>query len=395
MLGFPLISSCPGGQVDRGRSTVPGKGHSEALWEQQMPVSTGQHLRETGRNHAVHVGFVPLIDAAPLIVAFELGYFDDEGLDVHLRKQIGWGNVRDRLTYGELHASHAPMGMVPASLARLSHYDEPLTALMALGAGGNAITIAPQLAAIGAGVTAPAAWRRHLGRPIRLAYVFPATSHQFALCELIAAAGLRIGRDAELCVLPPSQMPALLARGAIDGFCAGEPWNTVAATSGSGVIFCATTESAPDHPEKVLAVTRKWCELNASMAERLVRATLRGCDYCDDILHHGRLAEILAKPEYLAVDENIIAKSLLIDQWLHPNDTRPRFRSFSRAAAVPRVQSVEWFLRRMIRYGALPESVDVMAVARDSVLVSAYERAVVTSPEPDVSSATSISLKSP
>ena len=150
-----------------------------------------QHLVRT---HAIRIGFLPLIDAAPLIVASELGYFDDEGLDVELEPQIGWGNVRDRLTYGQLHASHAPLGIVPASVAGLEHYDQPLLVLMGLGAGGNAITISRELADVGtnggANGAAPARWRRHLKRALNLAYVFSVASHHFLLRELLDRGGL-------------------------------------------------------------------------------------------------------------------------------------------------------------------------------------------------------------
>ena len=97
----------------------------------------------------LRVGFVPLVDAAPLIAARELGYFADEGLDVALHRQIGWGNVRDKLTFGQLHASHALLGMAPLSVLGAEAFAEPLVAIAAMGAGGNAITISRRWASAG------------------------------------------------------------------------------------------------------------------------------------------------------------------------------------------------------------------------------------------------------
>lgn len=338
-------------------------------------VGTISQAREASK-HAVHVGFVPLIDAAPLIVARELGYFSDEGLDVCLDPQIGWGNVRDRLTYGQLHASHAPLGMVPASLTGQSFYDEPLGILICLGAGGNAITVSRSLAALGNGPGMAAKWRRQLDRPLSLAYVFSFASHHFFLRELLQAAGLHAQRDATLSVLPPTQMAGLLESGVLDGYCVGEPYNTLAVMRGCGEIIKATTEFVPDHPEKVLAVTRKWHRQNPIAAERLVRATIRGCDFCDNPANHGRLVEILARPEYLNLSEEVIARSLSIDSWLRPIARRPRFRTWARGTTEPRASAVEWVLRQMIRWGNLSPDTNYVAIAEQSLIPEPYQNAV-------------------
>jgi two-component system, oxyanion-binding sensor len=340
------------------------------------------------RPSVVRIGFVPLVDAGPLVAAAECGFFADEGLDVRLEQQIGWGNVRDRLMYGELHASHAPIGMVPASAARLAHYDEPLSVLVGLGTGGNAITIAASLVDAGDGTTAPARWRKRLGRTLNLAHVFSVATHHYAIRRLLDAAGLQIDADARLCVLPPAQMSGLLKRGAIDGYCAGEPWNTLAVIQKTGTIFCATTEFTPDHPEKVLAVTKRWLTSNVAIAERIVRAIVRGCDFCEDLANRSRLVEILADPRYLAVDEDVIAKSLSIDEWLRPGVGRPRFRSFGRAATVPSVASLDWIINEMIRWGQLPATTDIARLSRECVNTSVYATAIASLKRPDPSSTT-------
>jgi ABC-type nitrate/sulfonate/bicarbonate transport system substrate-binding protein len=265
--------------------------------------------------------------------------------------------------------------MIPASIAGLKHYDEPLVALMMLSAGGNAITVAAPLAALGTGPAAPALWRRHLGRVINLAHVFPGTSHHLAIREFIEASGLQIGRDVNLCVMPPAQTPSLLRSGIIDGYCAGEPWNTLATTSGVGTIIRAGTEIFPNHPEKALAVTRTWHEQNPHAAERLIQATLRGCDFCENPANHSRLSKLLAAPAYLGLDEDVIARSLSIDSWLRVGIGRPRFRSFARAATVPHAASVEWIVRQMMRWDELPKTSDVEGIAAESVAIDTYIRA--------------------
>lgn len=330
------------------------------------------------RKHAIHVGFVPLIDAAPLIVAAELGYFADEALDVQLERQIGWGNVRDKLTYGQIHASHALIGMVPASVAGVESYHEPLVSLMSLGAGGCAITVNLRLGEMADGPKSPALWRRFLGRPLNLAHVFSCSTHHYLLLEYLTKAGLTIGRDAHLCVMPPPQLAGHLRAATLDGFCVGEPWNTLAVHERRGTIVVATTELAPDHPEKVLAVTRQWYESHRPAAEGLVRAALRGCAFCENPANRSRLTEILAAPQYLALEETVVAKSLSIDEWFHSNRRRPRFRTFARNVTVPRTESVEWIVRKMIQWGHLPDDVDVQRLASASIVTDVYEEAIAS-----------------
>ncbi|HMO26528.1 MAG TPA: ABC transporter substrate-binding protein, partial [Tepidisphaeraceae bacterium] len=173
----------------------------------------------------------------------------------------------------------------------------------------------------------------------------------------------------------PTQMTDLLHRGILDGYCAGEPWNTLAEERGCGKVVIATTELAPDHPEKALVVTRKWQAQNPGNAERLVRATLRGCAFCDDPVNRSRLTEILAGPRYLALPERIIARSLSIDEWLHPGAARPRFRTFASSVLAPTVERIVWIVERMMRWGDLPADTDVPRLAGVCVDLQTFDRA--------------------
>jgi ABC-type nitrate/sulfonate/bicarbonate transport system substrate-binding protein len=59
----------------------------------------------------IRLGFLPLIDAAPIIAAKARGYFAEEGLNVTLHRQVGWANIRDKLSFGHIDAAHALLGM--------------------------------------------------------------------------------------------------------------------------------------------------------------------------------------------------------------------------------------------------------------------------------------------
>jgi ABC-type nitrate/sulfonate/bicarbonate transport system substrate-binding protein len=328
----------------------------------------------------IRVGFVELLDASPLIAAQELGYFADEGLRVSLELQIGWGNVRDKLIYGQLQASHALVGMPPVSVLGRERFPEPVTAIMALGVGGNAITFSRRLT--DAGVTSAADLARLVRSsrttgPVVLAHVFDCSAHHYLLREWLAAGGVDPDRDVRFCVLPPSQMARQLEEGALDGFCAGEPWNTLTEQAGMGKIVAVTTDVVPDHPEKVLAVSRRWLAKNASAAECLVRATLRGCVFCSDSKNIPALSQMLARPAYLNLPIDVIARSLTIDRWFGGASRRATglIRNCSPAFTFPAAAHGAWLLEEMIRWNHLPGDVDVAATARSAVDSGPYRLA--------------------
>jgi ABC-type nitrate/sulfonate/bicarbonate transport system substrate-binding protein len=219
-----------------------------------------------------------------------------------------------------------------------------------------------------------------------MAHVSASSTHHYLLRDYLATGGLDPDRDTNLCVMPPPQLVGHLEIDSLDGFCVGEPWNTLAMLERRGTIVAATTELKADHPEKVLAVTRPWFEKNRPVAESLVRATVRACDFCDDVANRGRLTEILAHRSYLSLDEAVISKSLSIDEWYRRVPRRPRFRSFARSATVPRLQDAEWIVRKMIRWGQLPRDVDAGRIAAASMVAEPYAEAVATlkttAPEP-------------
>jgi two-component system, oxyanion-binding sensor len=313
----------------------------------------------------VRVGFVPLLDAAPLIVAHARGYFDDEGVRVVLERQIGWGNVRDKLVYGHLQASHALVGMPPCSLLGRERFSEPLVGLMGLGSGGSAISLSRRL--IDAGVTTAADLSRHLGarppRPPVLAHVFGCSTHHYLLREWLAAGGMDPDRDAQLVVLPPPQVARQLEQGCVDGCCVGEPWNSAIEAAGTGGVVAATTDLVPGHPEKVLAVTRRWLDRHTSAAEALVRAVLRACAFCESAEGRAALPVILSRPEYLNTPAEVLSRSV--------TRRTPRW-SCAPQHTFPSANHVSWFLGQLIRWNHLPQDTDVAATARHSLNPETY-----------------------
>lgn len=350
---------------------------------------------KTGPVRSVRIGFVPLIDAAPLILAQEMGYFRDEGLEVTLCREIGWGNVRDKLAYGSLQASHALMGLpIQLYLSRVFS-GVPVMTVMNLGCGGDAITLSERMAFSGVNSAATLAKfiRQSRGqiRPI-FAHVFSCSVHHYLLRDWLESGGIRPDEDIRLCVLPPVQMSTQISGGYLDGFCVGEPWNTLTHRAGAGRMVALTADILPRHPDKVLAVNQKWAERESDLLVPMIRAVLRGCLYCADPNHYPEMVRVLSRPKYLNVSQEVLLASLLLDRTFGTKTTVPGFRSQdwemrSFKETFPSVTHGAWLVNQMIRWGHLPADVDPWVSASACVTTQPYREAAaslqLTCPETD------------
>ena len=202
-----------------------------------------------------------LLDAAPLIVAESLGMFRDAGLDVELSREVGWATIRDKLAFGELDVVQAlsPLPFVMRMGIGVAATD--VIAGMVLNSHGNAITLSRQLRE--EGVDDGDSLRRyikrgHRPRKLALGVVSLYSSHHFILCRWLEQFGIDPREDVIVTVLPPEQMVRNIAAENIDGFCVGEPWNSLAVEEGLG--WCPATSAGivKAYPEKVLATTERF-----------------------------------------------------------------------------------------------------------------------------------------
>jgi ABC-type nitrate/sulfonate/bicarbonate transport system substrate-binding protein len=273
-------------------------------WKFYPAVNKKIQISKLAGRRVLRVGFVPLTDCAPFVVAQELGLFKRFGLHVRLSRELGWATVRDKIVHGELDAAHALAAMpLAATLGLGSAPVECLTALV-LNLHGNAITLSADL------------WKRGVrdGHSLREAIraarrdkvftfgvVFPFSSHRQLLRKWLSAHGIDPERDVRLVVVPPPQLANNLKAGNLDGFCAGEPWNSVAVQSRTGWIAATSAELEPGHPEKVLMVRRQFAERHAAEHSALVAALKAACEYCDQPANFREIAGLLARPEYVGV----------------------------------------------------------------------------------------------
>ena len=258
------------------------------------------HLIPT--RNVLRLGFVPLTDCAPLVMAKELGLFKKFGLRVLLNRELGWATIRDKVIYRELDAAHAVASMpVAATLGLGSVKCDCLTALV-LNMHGNAITLSEELWKLGVrdGATLKQEiLRSRHEKTFTFGVVFPFSSHNFLLRSWLLASGIHPDRDVRIVVVPPPQMVANLKAGHLDGFCVGEPWNSVAVQARAGWCVATSAELDPGHPEKVLMVRREFAEKREEEHLALVGALIEACEFCDSPENREQVIETLSRPEYV------------------------------------------------------------------------------------------------
>lgn len=262
---------------------------------------------------ALRIGFLPLTDCAVLVAAQERGFFEQHDLRVTLQRETSWANIRDRLAFGELDAAHMLAPMPLAATLGIDGLGIPMQAALSLGLNGSAITLSGNLmtdmrilfphhmqSSPLRATGLKALLQQQQGRQLVFGSVYPFSQHHYLLRSWLQDAGLKIGQDVVIQVIPPQHMCSALADGAIDGYCAGEPWNQLAVRRGVGQVAVSSYELWNNGPEKVLGVTHQWSQENPETQVALVSALLEAAHWLEHTHHRVRMAEILAHPQYLS-----------------------------------------------------------------------------------------------
>lgn len=337
------------------------------------------------------LGFIKLTDMAPLAIAYEKGFFEDEGLYVTLEAQANWKVLLDRVIAGELDGAHMLSGQPLGATVGFGTRAEIITGFV-MDLNGNAITVAndvwtqmkPHVSMadgkpvhpIKADALKPVvAASRAKGASFNMGMVFPVSTHNYELRYWLAAAGLHPGyyapqrgdvsgqlkADVLLSVTPPPQMPATLEAGTIQGYCVGEPWNQQAVFRGIGVPVITDRDIRNDVSEKVFGVSREWAERHPETHIALIKALIRAAHWLDQDGNRNRqeAARIISSPAYVGADVEVISNSMTGIFEFEKGDKRPAadFNVFFRQNAnYPFVSDAVWYLTQMRRWGQIPEA---------------------------------------
>ncbi|MBV1786696.1 ABC transporter substrate-binding protein [Marinobacterium sp. D7] len=259
------------------------------------------------------LGFVALLDSAPLVVAREQGFFAEQGLEVRLQRENSWASVRDKVAYGLLDGAQMIAPMPLASSLGLGAPPVPMETALVMSRNGNAITLATALADA-AGIEpdelgpdpllSGRLLRAHLTgleRPLKLATVYPYSCHHYQLRYWLNVSGIS-PRQVEFIGAPPRQMVDLLKSGQIDGCCVGEPWNSLAEVYGVGRVVATGHQVWRNMMEKVFGVTRQWAAEHPHTYRAVLLALMKACHWLESHQHSDLLYQWLSLPPYLDLE---------------------------------------------------------------------------------------------
>jgi len=333
-------------------------------------------------------GFIKLTDVAPLVVAKELGYFEDEGLYVTLEAQANWKVLLDRVIDGELDGAHMLAGQPLGAQIGFGTKAKIVTAF-SMDLNGNAITVSNEIwkqmkphikhkggkpvHPISATALKPVVTKyKKDGKKFNMGMVFPVSTHNYELRYWLAAGGIHPGYytkrdttgmtkgDVLLSVTPPPQMPATMEAGTIYGYCVGEPWNQAAVFKGIGVPVITDYEIWKNNPEKVFGVSDTWAKKNPNTHKAVIKALIRAAKWLDAKSGGNRPQAVkwLSKSEYVGADYDVIANSMTGTFEYEKGDKRdlPDFNVFYRYyATYPYYSDAIWYLTQMRRWGQIGE----------------------------------------
>lgn len=363
-----------------------GKDAKKATTEDTMEGTSSKTEQLEIEKPQLTFGFIKLTDMAPLAIAKEKGFFEDEGLFVSVEAQSNWKNVLDRVIDGQLDGSHMLAGQPIAAGAGFGRQAELVTPF-SMDLNGNGITVSNEVWSkmkpniplnsdgkpehpIKANALKPVVTEyKNSGKPFKMGMVFPVSTHNYEIRYWLAAAGIHPGMytadnvqgqiDAEvlLSVTPPPQMPATLESGTIYGYCVGEPWNQQAVFKGIGVPVVTNYDIWKNNPEKVFVMTKKFVNDNPNTAIAVTKALIRAGKWLDEPSNRAEAVKILSMSQYVGAPEEVLANSMTGTFEFEKGDKRdmPDFNVFYKYdATYPFYSDGIWFLTQMRRWGQIP-----------------------------------------
>jgi nitrate/nitrite transport system substrate-binding protein len=353
-----------------------------------LPAPALAQKKARPEKEVLKFGFIKLTDCAPLVVALEKHFFEDEGLIVTLEAQANWKVLLDRVIDGQLDGAHMLAGQPLGATIGIGTRADIVTAL-SMDLNGNAVTVSnevwkemkPLLPTKDGRVVHPIKadalkkvvdqWKAQ-GRSFRMGMVFPVSTHNYELRYWLAAGGLNPGyytpgdvtgtakADVLLSVTPPPQMPATMEAGTINGYCVGEPWNQQAVFKNIGVPVLMDHDIWAYKPEKVFGVTRGFADKYPNTHVAIVKAMIRACMWLDQSMaNRVEAVKLLAKPAYVGADAAVIGNSMTGTFEFEKGDKRPApdfnvfFRNF---ATFPFYSDAIWYLTQMRRWGQIADN---------------------------------------
>ena len=332
----------------------------------------------------VKLGFIPLTDCSPLVMAKELGLFKKYGVNVELSKEASWANVRDKILTGELDGAHCLYSMPFSVYTGVGgKAGSEMKIAMMLNVNGQAITLSNDFCGkVGFKqmnkVTPIVAAKLKAEREVTFAMTFPGGTHDLWLRNWMSIAGLN-QRAMKIITIPPPQMVANMKVGNMDGYCVGEPWGGVAVKQGIGFTQVASQDIWKDHPEKALVVNKDFSSKHKADLVKVMKAVIEACKWLDVPANRKKAAAIIGKAPYVNAPADVIESRLMGDYNLGCNQGVEVYDNdymlFHKGGIVnyPRKSHAIWAMAQFVRFGYLKEAPEYKAIADKLILQDLYE----------------------
>lgn len=343
---------------------------------------SSQPKQEELEKTQLKLGYIQLLDSAPLIVALEQGFFEAEGLSVQLQREVSWATLRDKVAYGLLDGAQMLAPMPLAATLGLGAPAVAMTSAMVLSRGGNAITLSTRLLTeLGIDQQTPtnqvsAALHRYVAanqRPLTFATVYPYSCHHYQLHAWLEHCGIAPSAI-QVIGIAPAMATAALQQGVIDGFCVGEPWNSLAEAAGHGRIVLSVAQPATNLPapahlpqygpaEKVFGITIQFKQQHPKTCAALLRALQQAAHWLDQQQYQPQLSQLLAQPQYLDLPASLLATLLTPDRLSLFSTQIPIQFCTEQSQSLA---DARWVARQMVQLGQLSQPVS------DQLLANVY-----------------------
>jgi nitrate/nitrite transport system substrate-binding protein len=344
----------------------------------------GAYADDSPETPNIRFGIIALTDCSSIVMAHELGYFKQFGIQSVVSKEASWAAIRDKLTIGENQATHMLIGMPFAStMGLLGSPVKPMVIPWLLNRNGQAITLNNKLK--DAGVKTPKDLKPHAdrakatGEPLTFAMTFPPGTHAMWTRYWLGSGGIHPDKDVSLITIPPPQMVANMKVDKMDGFCVGEPWNYRAIVDKIGFTAVTTQQMWRDHPEKVCAFTEEFATKNPKTVKAILKALHLASVYLDKLENRKSAAEVVSRATYINCPPDIILARLLgeYDYGDGRKEKDPYYMIFSqRECNFPQKTFGLWWLSQFRRWGMVKSAPDYQGIVSRVLRQDMYREAM-------------------
>ena len=330
----------------------------------------------------IKLGFIPLTDCGPLVIAKEIGFFKKYGVDVQISKETSWAVVRDKILNGELDGAHCLFSMPFSVYTGIGgKAGSEMQIAMVLNNNGQAITLSKDFCGLvgfrDLKKVASAIKSIKSRKEVTFAMTFPGGTHDMWLRNWLAACGVN-SKSVGIITIPPPQMVANMRVDNMEGFSVGEPWNGVAATQGIGFTQISSQDIWKNHPEKALVVNKAFAKTEREDLKKVMKALIEACRWLDVMANRKKAAVLLSKPNYVNAPVQVIEARLMGSTEIGCDLGVQKYKDdymlyYNKGMTnMPKLSYGIWFMAQYVRFNMLSTPPNYQEIAQKLILTDVY-----------------------